>query len=383
MKHVLVLTSTFPLKSASHINPSVRNLVLALSKKAKVTLLLPDDIALETHYLNDPNIKIIRFKYFWPRSLQKLVYGSGIIPNIKANPLLFFEILPFIIFQSIAIKRVVRTNRVDAVLANWAIPSGLSAALSGLLHSSKLVTYIHGSDANIKNKAYNAMLRFVVNRSDAVITVSKPLARKISSKTNHPNIMVIPQGVNLIRIRPKQKTRKKHIIFAGRLIKGKGATNLIRAFKIVLSKYSQYTLLVIGDGPQRRYLKLYIKRNRIRNVKLLGNVSNAKLTDILQSSTLLVFPSDLPEGLPNILLEAGVCRTPILTSKVGGVSDLISERYGYFTETDPKQIANNIDKILSNYKVATGKSNALFKKIKNSFSTQKSAAQLLQIINEL
>lgn len=381
MKHALVLTSTFPLKRESYINPSVRNLVLALSKKIKVTLLLPDHVALETRYLNDRNIRIIRFKYFWPRSLQKLVYGSGIIPNIKANPLLFFEILPFIIFQSIAIKKVIRASRVDTVLANWAIPSGLSAALSGLSNDSKLITYAHGSDANIQSAPYNAVLRFVVNRSNVVIAVSKSLARKISLKANRPNITVIPQGVNLTK--PKQKIRKKHLVFAGRLIEGKGAINLVRAFEMILSKYPEYTLLIIGDGPRKGYLKQYIKRNRIRNIKLLGSVPNAKLMDILQSSMLLVFPSNLPEGLPNILLEAGVCKIPILTSKAGGASDLISERSGYFTKTDPRQIADNIDKILSNYKTATSKSNVLFKKIKDSFSTDNSATQLLKIIDNL
>lgn len=379
MKHVLVLTSTFPLNRNSPINPCVKNLVSSLSKKTRITLLLPDHQELGTHYLGNVNIETATFKYFWPRSMQKLVYGSGIVPNLRSNPLLLFEILPFFVAQIIAIKKVINSKNVDVILANWAIPSGLSAVLSQPPNDLKLITYIHGSDANIHSRIYNAIFRFVINRSKNIVTVSKPLARKISANSNNQNITVIPQGIKIIKT--TKTIRMQQIVFAGRLIEGKGAKNLIDAFRIVLLSHPKLKLLIVGNGPQKNHLERYVKYRDIRNVKFLGNLPNAKLMSILRSSQLLVFPSKLPEGLPNILLEAGICKIPILTTNVGGVGDLISKNSGYFTKINHRHIADNINAILSNYETATAKSNALYNIIKRDFSADCSTAKLLKIID--
>lgn len=379
MKHILVLSSTFPLNKRCSINPSVKNLILPLLKNLKITLLLPDHTKLDVSDLEDKNIKIIKYKYFWPRSFQKLTYGFGIIPNIWSNPFLILEVIPFFVFQVRAIKKILKTEKIDVILANWAIPSGLSAILSVLPQSTKVIVYIHGSDANIKNFIYQKLLGFTLNRSDFVIAVSKTLAQKLAQDFNISNVAVIPQGIEISK--PNVKTRKHQIVFAGRLIKNKGAKNLIDAFRILKLKHPKYKLLIIGDGPQGRYLEKYVNKNNISNIWFTGNLPNAKLLGIFRESMLFVFPSKLPEGLPNVLLEAGISKLPILTNDVGGVRDLISEQSGYFTKPEPVSIAKKINSILSNYQDATSKSNILYKKIKEKFSIQKSARNIFRIIN--
>jgi glycosyltransferase involved in cell wall biosynthesis len=382
MRNILVLTSTFPLDKESPINPCVKNLILALSKKIKITVLLPDHPKLETSYLKNRNIEFIRFKYFWPRSWQKLAYGSGIIPNLKSNPLLALEIFPFLLSQIKTTREILRSKKIDIVLANWAMPSGLSGAISiSKRNKTKLITYVHGSDAYIKNLIYRKFFYYTIKKSSHVVTVSESLLGEISRMYKPKKISIIPQGVKFCKLRYCK--RKPQIVFAGRLIPGKGAKNLIDGFFLLKNKYPGYKLLIIGQGLQGESLKKYVAKNKIPNIEFLGSLPNSRLIEKLQQSKLLVFPSTLNEGLPNILLEAAANKLPILSNDTGGVRDLLSEKVAYFTEPSPQKISEKIDMILSDYPRAIQKSNTLYNRIRRDFSVSKSANNLLEIFKSL
>ena len=380
MRSVLVLTSTFPLNKNSSINPCVKNLILHLSREIKIIVVLPDHPELELSYLKNKNIKFVIFKYFYPRSWQKLTYGSGIIPNLKNNPLLALEVIPFFIAQIKATRKIINSKEINTVWTNWVIPSGLSAAISLYGNKkTKFITYIHGSDAHIQNFFYQKLLSYTVKKSDQVITVSQSLLGKI--KKYSKSATVIPQGV--ITHKQKPLKRKPWILFAGRLIPGKGARETIDAFSRIKNKYPQYQLLIIGQGPQKNFLKNYVAKNKIPRVKFLGSISNDLLLEKMRRSKLLIFLSTLPEGLPNILLEAGANKLPILSSKIDGAKDLISEKTAYLTELNPEKISQKIEFILSNYPRATKKSDTFYRKIQKNFSVSKSANTFLKVIKSL
>ena len=61
-----------------------------------------------------------------------------------------------------------------------------------------------------------------------------------------------------------------------------------------------------------------------KNVTLVGWISHDELPSYLNMLKLLVVPS-YTEGLPNIVIEAMSCGTPVLATPVGGVPDLIED----------------------------------------------------------
>lgn len=81
---------------------------------------------------------------------------------------------------------------------------------------------------------------------------------------------------------------------------------------------------------------------------LPGWISHDNLADYLNDTKLLVLPS-YTEGLPNIMLEALACGTPVLATQVGTVPDYIKDsETGFIMENNsPECLARNITRALN------------------------------------
>jgi len=374
MKHVLVLTSTFPLNENDGTNPSVKNICLELARYFKITLLLPDHRDFKMENLN--NIEVIHFRYFWPRYAQRLIYEQGIVPKIKSNPLYAFQALTFVICQIIAVRKICAREKIDIILANWALPSGLA----GVISSKKTVVYIHGSDLFIKNIFYKIILKIIIHRSKHIITVSKFLEKRIRSNYKIKNISTVSQGTT-VKSKAKLFAQNNYLIFIGRLIKGKGVVELISAFKIISPQYRNLKLYIIGEGPQQKYFLKLAKENK--NIKFFGKVPSNKVQSYLSKGKVLIFPSKLDEGLPNIILEAGISKIPIIATRSGGVREIINNQTGFLTSGRPRDMAQKIQDVLDNYQTAQKKSAKLFQLIRNQHSVSASAKKITLILNSL
>lgn len=140
------------------------------------------------------------------------------------------------------------------------------------------------------------------------------------------------------------KSSEYDIVCCGRLVKNKGFADVIRAVSLVLDK----KLLIIGDGPQKENLeKLARKLGVSSRVTFAGWLKEQKdVYKKLQSAKIFVMNS-FSEGGPRVALEAMALGLPVISTRVGVMTDVIRDGgNGIFTSGKPNDLADKIKKLL-------------------------------------
>ena len=142
--------------------------------------------------------------------------------------------------------------------------------------------------------------------------------------------------------------RDNIIGYVGRLSPEKGIENFIKSIPEISKDKDDIKFLIIGNGNLMDKTRSYLDKNDLnKNTKILGKIDHDKLPDYLNELKLLVIPS-YTEGLPNIMLEAMACGTPVLSTPVGGIPDIITDGQNGFIMEDnsPKSISKSVENFL-------------------------------------
>lgn len=117
--------------------------------------------------------------------------------------------------------------------------------------------------------------------------------------------------------------RQNLVGYVGRLSEEKGILNLIKAIPEIIKRNSNIKFLIIGDGKLRSKIESYLIENNIINyVIFCGWVPHDDLPMYLNKMKLMILPS-YSEGLPNVVIEAMACGTPVIATPVGAIPDVI------------------------------------------------------------
>lgn len=144
--------------------------------------------------------------------------------------------------------------------------------------------------------------------------------------------------------------RPSLIGFIGRLSGEKGVQHFARALPAILNEREELCALIGGDGQLKEPIETSLLEAGLKKrVELPGWVSHENLPKYLNQLRLLILPS-YTEGLPNIILEAMACGTPVLATPVGAIPDVIIDgETGFIMENNtPECIAENVRRALIN-----------------------------------
>ena len=195
--------------------------------------------------------------------------------------------------------------------------------------------------------------RLVARLTSENIAVSKTTAKNLSRLGIHHEITIIPNGIDLRRVRSiPPSPESSDIIFSGRLIKEKHADLLIHAIELLLQKNPNIRALIIGEGPEYGKIENLINDKKINNSIHLCEFYNDHddLIAQLKSSKVFVLPSTR-EGFGITALEALACGLPVVTvdHPLNAVRDLITEKNGFLCSLSPQDIADKISLALQHY----------------------------------
>lgn len=254
-----------------------------------------------------------------------------------------------------AIKALRRNGwDLDFIDAHYFYPDGVAAAQVAHEIKKPLVITARGSDITLlpsfsgpREKIVNA-----ANKADAIITVSEGLKEAlVGLGAPLKKIQTLRNGVDLDTFKPDDRERIRRdmaldgsvIASVGHLIDRKGHDIVIEALKSI----SGATLLIAGEGPQRKALEALAKTAGVTDrVRFLGAVPHEQLKNIYNAADVLALASSR-EGWPNVLLEAMACGTPCVATKAAGREVICDPSAGRVVEErTPAAFANAISDLL-------------------------------------
>ena len=186
--------------------------------------------------------------------------------------------------------------------------------------------------------------------ADLIVVESPSLAHQIWPDSSNKLILNGSLFVNTRHFYPKINllNRANLIGYFGALNEHKGIINYMEAIPLIIETMGDVQFIIGGAGDSSDKIKRdIIAKNIGKKVKLHSIISHDLIPDYLNSARLIVLPS-YGEGLPNIVLEAMACGTPVLATPVGGIPDLIKDgATGFLMENNsPECIAANVCRAL-------------------------------------
>lgn len=232
-----------------------------------------------------------------------------------------------------------------------------------LLFGIRIIITSHGSDLHYlaEDRRLIGLIKDA-NRYASAITANSYFTKKLYlemfGKGLRRKIKVIPGGVNLEQFAETNDTKryaeeldkkyhlkdKKVVLFTGRLIRSKGIHYLIKAAPKING-----TIVIVGDGPERKVLEEEIKKKRLKNVIFAGYIGDkGYLQAFYQLADVYVSPT-VWEGFGLTLLEAMATRLPVIASNKGGIVSIIEDKVNGFlvSSRNPKEIADKVNLLFS------------------------------------
>ncbi|TFH06768.1 MAG: glycosyltransferase family 1 protein [Candidatus Thorarchaeota archaeon] len=152
--------------------------------------------------------------------------------------------------------------------------------------------------------------------------------------------------LDLDKFKPLRRLEERECIvsFVGRLSEEKGITKFIESASLVHQAGEDVKFLIIGDGPRADAARNLVRKRNLGGVlTIAGRMDHDQIPSHMNIPRLIVLPSET-EGLPNVLIEAMACGTPVLATPVGGIPDLIiHENTGFIIDDcSPEGLAKAI-----------------------------------------
>lgn len=221
---------------------------------------------------------------------------------------------------------------------------------------AKAVYQVHGgssADFCFNNRKRSYAVTAVGRIADSIVLLSERERRNFQRLAVHAKLVVIPNAVDLDEYRrlgeKSMEGEHYHLGYLGRLVVDKGVLHLVEAMSLLRNKIRTFTLHIAGSGPCVNELRQLVARLELReHVNMCGELHGKNKLRFWQQLHIFVFPSYY-EGLPYALLESLASGTPIVTTPVGAIPEVIEDDiHGVLVPVrDTAAIARAIERLLA------------------------------------
>lgn len=258
--------------------------------------------------------------------------------------------------------------------------SALSAAIIAKMFLKKDLKLIYSRKRNnpIKNNFFKK-LKYDNKYIYKIVSVSKAV-EKIFHDIQIPSqkLLTIYDAIDVKNFENKLKTgfllnelnlfaENKIIGNISSLSKQKDLVTFIKAAHIICSKKENIHFIVLGTGSEEMMLKQIVEEKKLeKNIHFLGFKTN--VADYLNEFDVLLM-SSITEGLPLTIYEAFASKVPVVSTKAGGIPEVITDgENGFLAEIgDAETLAKGCLLLLENKDLANNFKEKSFIKVNKYF----------------
>lgn len=318
-----------------------------------------------------PHIDEIKFPII---EISQKIFSSNLFKNISAhfywffkNPYgylkslkIFFSFFNYhhlrVFIKTPLLAKELINQKIDIIYAHEVDSPCLYSLICASLLKIPVGIIIHTQYLFAKNKYLSKKIiysNFVIFQSHYSLQQSKKITHLPNKYFSKCYVLSTP-GVDTNFFTPsiKHKFPKQiRILTIGRLEEAKGFPNLLKAISLLKKQFIDIKLTLIGDGTQMLELKKYIIENNLEdNINLLGFIGHdSKLIKIIHRHQYFVLPSVIDSHKvhdvhPNVIKEAMSCGLIVVTSHLGGITEIIDDNKNAFLvkEITPENLVNII-----------------------------------------
>jgi glycosyltransferase involved in cell wall biosynthesis len=331
-KVVLFLPAWYPSRVNSQSGNFIRTHGLAIKDKLTVKVL---------HIIGQKGLnKLFEFTKVNDELETFVIYYRK--PASKSIFSIFFEGILYLLAALYGYYRFRKTNlKPDFFHVHVLTRAAILPLLLSFFKQTKYVITEHWTRYLPEENSYHGTIRkffaeLAVKRSRGLSAVSLNLLNALEvNQIMHQNSCRISNVVNdsfFVDAFPKKANEIKKFLHVSVFNdRHKNISGMLRAFKSVQNQCFNFELTLVGDGKDYSMLRKYADELCLKNVKFLGMLEGENLLEAYRQADSLVLFSRY-ENQPMVILEAQAMGLPIISSNVGGVSELITEKFGVLVE---------------------------------------------------
>lgn len=252
-------------------------------------------------------------------------------------------------------------HRFDLINTHSSTDSWLVSIIRTLLGLKQAIVRTRHVSTPISNRITTRWL--YMHGCEHIVTTGEKLRQTLISDNKFPasHITSVRTGIDLSRycLRDKQESRQAlgleqrghYLGIVATLRSWKGHSYLLQAWVDLMQDpvFSDWTLLIVGDGPQRENLENQVNDLNLSNsVKFVGNQDNVEMW--LSAMDLFCLPSYGNEGVPQGIMQAMACGLPVVSTTVGAIGEVLThEDNGLIVEPrNIQQLRDALHQLMSN-----------------------------------
>jgi PEP-CTERM/exosortase A-associated glycosyltransferase len=274
-----------------------------------------------------------------------------------------------------AVLELARKEKPDIIHAHSSYTNGLAASYASEktgIPSIYELRSLWGESAVVEDGLRPGSLKYkmiwglelkAMKKADLVIAISQGIKKEIMKKGISPDkINIMPNGVDSTIFFPMEKSKEileKHelrgcpvIGYIGSIRKLEGLSYVIDALPSIQEKIPNVKVLIVGDGPEKKKLEQQTEQKGLKGIIFADRIEHEKILQYYSVFDLFVFPridATINHAVtPLKPLEAMACGKVCICSDVGGLTELIKDKYNgsVFKKENARDLADKVISLL-------------------------------------